>query len=359
MSIIVFIFCFLLFCGEIFSWTPIGSCYNMRGIHSITIAERDYVVWKTETNQYIVQDNVCPHRFAPLSEGRLEKNTLQCRYHGWQFNSQGNCTVIPQSSSSGPYRCSVPTYRTRRTGDILWANIPTLFSKEQSTTEFWKTIQKDEILQNATVPYIREVPYSWNFLMENLFDPAHVPFAHHGLQSYRDDAGPLPIYLMDMSLTKLSFLFEDKSNGTVRNGIMELHSPYLYKLWLREENQWKSHLTILCIPIKPGRTRVILCSNQRLSIKKRQLLHEFHNQFFNTDDYLIHQQEIYRQFTGNSYYMPTSSDYAVKVCQKWIKRYYPRWEFQNTIELKKSEALDNQENHINHCMDCQRKQKKK
>ena len=31
----------------------------------------------------------------------------------------------------------------------------------------------DKILQEADVPFIREVPYSWNFLMENFFDPAH------------------------------------------------------------------------------------------------------------------------------------------------------------------------------------------
>ncbi|CAN0379565.1 unnamed protein product, partial [Hapterophycus canaliculatus] len=29
----------------------------------------------------------CPHRWAPLSEGRVDQKTgrLQCIYHGWEF----------------------------------------------------------------------------------------------------------------------------------------------------------------------------------------------------------------------------------------------------------------------------------
>jgi hypothetical protein len=29
--------------------------------------------------------------------------------------------------------------------------------------------------------YSRELPYSFDFLVENLADPAHIPFAHHKL----------------------------------------------------------------------------------------------------------------------------------------------------------------------------------
>ncbi|CAJ1330779.1 unnamed protein product, partial [Effrenium voratum] len=45
-----------------------------------------------------VMADACAHRLAPLSEGRIEPKTgcLQCAYHGWEFNSQGNCQRIPQ-----------------------------------------------------------------------------------------------------------------------------------------------------------------------------------------------------------------------------------------------------------------------
>jgi phenylpropionate dioxygenase-like ring-hydroxylating dioxygenase large terminal subunit len=39
----------------------------------------------------------CPHRLAPLSEGRIdEEGRLQCSYHGWSFEGKGTCACIPQ-----------------------------------------------------------------------------------------------------------------------------------------------------------------------------------------------------------------------------------------------------------------------
>ena len=44
---------------------------------------------------------LAPHhrcRLASLSEGRIDPKdgSLQCAYHGWGFDGQGNCTAIPQ-----------------------------------------------------------------------------------------------------------------------------------------------------------------------------------------------------------------------------------------------------------------------
>ena len=37
----------------------------------------------------------CPHRNAPLSAGRAVGAYLACPYHGWQFDGQGVCRVVP------------------------------------------------------------------------------------------------------------------------------------------------------------------------------------------------------------------------------------------------------------------------
>ncbi len=34
-------------------------------------------------------------------------------------------------------------------------------------------------------PYVRDVHYDFATLVENFLDPAHVPFAHHGVQGNR------------------------------------------------------------------------------------------------------------------------------------------------------------------------------
>ncbi|KAK3244991.1 hypothetical protein CYMTET_45420 [Cymbomonas tetramitiformis] len=41
--------------------------------------------------------DLCPHRLAPLSEGRInEEGDLECPYHGWSFDGCGTCVSIPQ-----------------------------------------------------------------------------------------------------------------------------------------------------------------------------------------------------------------------------------------------------------------------
>lgn len=37
----------------------------------------------------------CPHRNVPLSAGRVVGERLQCAYHGWEFDTAGQCRAVP------------------------------------------------------------------------------------------------------------------------------------------------------------------------------------------------------------------------------------------------------------------------
>ena len=39
--------------------------------------------------------DTCPHRRARLSAGQIVDGTLQCRYHGWRYATDGTCVEIP------------------------------------------------------------------------------------------------------------------------------------------------------------------------------------------------------------------------------------------------------------------------
>ena len=40
--------------------------------------------------------DVCPHRAFPLSFGRFDGASVECAYHGWQFDAHtGQCRHIP------------------------------------------------------------------------------------------------------------------------------------------------------------------------------------------------------------------------------------------------------------------------
>lgn len=61
----------------------------MRYLHGVLqLLGDDLVVWKEPlTGEWRAFVDRCPHRWAPLSEGRVDQRTgrLQCVYHGWEF----------------------------------------------------------------------------------------------------------------------------------------------------------------------------------------------------------------------------------------------------------------------------------
>ena len=155
----------------------------------------------------------------------------------------------------------------------------------------------------------------------------------------------------------ISIVFKDQVRGTPRSGKMVYIAPFIYKLFKKDEadSEWLDDLTILCVPITTGRSRVFVCNkNNNASPEERIKSHEMSSAFFNTDDYLVHKQEINKAKTNLEYATPTESDFGVITINKWINYYFPKWKFQNSpdAELSKKDATDNYERHIKNCKDC-------
>ncbi|KAM6581725.1 hypothetical protein CsatA_005499 [Cannabis sativa] len=177
------------------NWCPIMPVCDLdkRRPHGKKVMGIDVVVWwdKNES-EWKVFDDSCPHRLAPLSEGRIDQwGRLQCVYHGWCFNGSGNCNFIPQAPPDGPpvqtsKKACVSVYPSTVQNGIVW---------------FWPNTDPKykNIITKQKPPYIaemddpsfsqsilnREFDYGYEVMVENLMDPAHVPYAHHGLMRTR------------------------------------------------------------------------------------------------------------------------------------------------------------------------------
>lgn len=62
----------------------------------------------------------CPHRFAPLSMGKLVGSELQCTYHGLRFDATGRCTANPHGDGSIPKQATVRAYPVQERYGALW-----------------------------------------------------------------------------------------------------------------------------------------------------------------------------------------------------------------------------------------------
>ena len=113
-----------------------------RSPFSIKICYDDYVVWKNGNSWSMVKD-VCPHKLAPLSQGRIsEDNNIECPYHGQQFNGNGDCVKIPQSNKMPPYTNGVQAIKTHLFNDLLWGFFPC------------KETQRDDIFPETYYPVL-------------------------------------------------------------------------------------------------------------------------------------------------------------------------------------------------------------
>jgi len=58
------------------------------------------LVGRTKGGEVFALRDICPHRAAPLSAGRLTREadgreSVECSYHGWRFGADGACLAIP------------------------------------------------------------------------------------------------------------------------------------------------------------------------------------------------------------------------------------------------------------------------
>lgn len=220
--------------GILGAWIPVGSASALAPLSptSITVMNREFAVWKDKlTSRWSVLLDECPHRLAPLSQGRINPKSgcIECPYHGWEFDDQGRNKNIPQwqsSESAFAKAVSDPKSKLHATsfpvhlsGDLIFTFLPTSFHNES----FPITLTPEEMYDGLSATtalnrtfFVRDLPYSFDFLVENFFCPAHIPFAHHGLQGVRDDGSPIPMKIIANNFTTVEVEYQDRIRNKTR-----------------------------------------------------------------------------------------------------------------------------------------------
>ena len=116
----------------------------------------------------------CCHRGVKLSRGRVRGNgCIACRYHGWEYDSQGRVQYIPSlgAESSLP-NYEVPSFHVRESHYYVWVWIP----GESKTPTY-----EPELKGFAPGTWI-QFSGIWNCnvtaAVENQLDTAHPAFSH-------------------------------------------------------------------------------------------------------------------------------------------------------------------------------------
>ena len=120
----------------------------------------------------------CPHRFAPLHLGTLTGRTLQCAYHGLQFDLDGPCVHNPHGSGKIPTGAGVQTYPLAARQGLLWIWMGVAGRADLSLIPEFRGLDPDAFAINKGYMH---TPVNYEFMTDNIMDLGHIEFLHQGL----------------------------------------------------------------------------------------------------------------------------------------------------------------------------------
>jgi len=118
----------------------------------------------------------CPHRFAPLSKGKIINDQVQCPYHGLQFDGTGRCSFNPHGDGAIPRAASVRSYPVLERHGVVWVWMgDTEKADPAALPDFGDIEQRPGWTREQG--YLR-TPANYQLVIDNLLDLSHALYLH-------------------------------------------------------------------------------------------------------------------------------------------------------------------------------------
>lgn len=158
-------------------WHPAMYSSDLRDVPRPTVLLGEQLVLARLGGEVRCFPDLCVHRGAALSLGRIEGDQLRCPYHGWTYGSDGMCTAIPARFGTViPKRARLRSYQVTEEAGLIWVcladrthhRIPRF--PEYDDPEF-------RVVQGPSYDWRASAPRR----LENFVDFAHFAWVHDGL----------------------------------------------------------------------------------------------------------------------------------------------------------------------------------
>jgi vanillate O-demethylase monooxygenase subunit len=139
-----------------------------------TICNEDVVVFRTASGRATALADRCPHRFAPLSLGRVSGEQIQCGYHGLCFDADGECIRAP-GQENVPRQARVRKYPLVERHSFAWI---WLGDEARATPETIPDVHWCDDPAWAVSDGYHHFGANYQLVNDNLLDLSHESFVH-------------------------------------------------------------------------------------------------------------------------------------------------------------------------------------
>ena len=157
-------------------WYPVLSSHELgkRPLGVERLGMR-LVFWRTDQGIARVNSDRCPHLGAALSKGSVRNGRLICPFHGFEFDTSGQCRLVPANGASAriPQGLELIGYPLRESHGFIWLWL----GQPQGIyppVPFFPSLETG--WRHGTV--IADWPVHYTRAIENQLDVAHLAFVH-------------------------------------------------------------------------------------------------------------------------------------------------------------------------------------
>src|SRR5579862_7542501 len=142
------------------------------------------IAFRDSAGRVGVLDHRCPHRCASLFFGRNEEGGLRCVYHGWKFDTEGNCLEMANIPAEEHFRDKIKakSYRAAERGGVVYLYM----GERQSAPPPLPALEATLCPPAETDMLVRQRECNWLQALEGDIDTSHFSFLHTGKVALAD-----------------------------------------------------------------------------------------------------------------------------------------------------------------------------
>ena len=145
-----------------------------------TILKEPVVLYRKSDGNIAALEDRCPHRFAPLHMGKIVNgDSVQCPYHGLEFDASGACVLNPHGTKNIPPRARVRSYPATEKHKAIW-----IWMGEQAPD--LSKVPDFSVLDNVPEMHATKrdritICANYELIIDNLLDLSHTSYLHDGI----------------------------------------------------------------------------------------------------------------------------------------------------------------------------------